>query len=368
MMAIEIDFLPVGEGKKNGDAIAIRYGSPGGYKVLVYDGGTQDSGAALVDHIKEYYQTEFVDDVINSHPDLDHASGLSVVLEKLSVGKLWMHRPWNHSKLILDYFKDGRLTNNSLRERLQNKMGAAYALERLAVSKGIPISEPFKGMKIGDFFVLSPEKEWYIHDLIADFEKSPESRVIKTTKLDSSKGLFAYLTEAAKSAIEWISERWDQELLREDIETSAENESSVILYGYIEEHQAGVLLTGDAGILALRRAGEYMSASSMNAPQLIKFIQIPHHGGRHNVSTSVLDMLLGPKLTTPPNQTTRSAFVSAGTNSEYPRRMVSNAFIKRGCKVIATKGTTKSWQRGMPDRVGWVAADALPHSTVVEKW
>lgn len=171
MMAIEIDFLPVGEGKKNGDAIAIRYGSPGGYKVLVYDGGTQDSGAALVDHIKEYYQTEFVDDVINSHPDLDHASGLSVVLEKLSVGKLWMHRPWNHSKLILDYFKDGRLTNNSLRERLQNKMGAAYALERLAVSKGIPISEPFKGMKIGDFFVLSPEKEWYIHDLIADFEK-----------------------------------------------------------------------------------------------------------------------------------------------------------------------------------------------------
>ena len=105
-IGFEIDFLPVGNGERSGDAIAIRYGSPGDYKVLVYDGGTKESGQALVDHIKKYYGTTRVDYVVNSHPDSDHASGLSVVLEQLEIGELWMHQPWKYSSVILDYFKD----------------------------------------------------------------------------------------------------------------------------------------------------------------------------------------------------------------------------------------------------------------------
>lgn len=50
----EIDFLPVGNGERSGDAIAIRYGSQDNYKIMVYDGGTKESGQALVDHIKKY--------------------------------------------------------------------------------------------------------------------------------------------------------------------------------------------------------------------------------------------------------------------------------------------------------------------------
>ncbi len=46
----EIDFLPVGNGDRSGDAIAMRYGTPNNYKVIVYDGGTKESGKALVDH------------------------------------------------------------------------------------------------------------------------------------------------------------------------------------------------------------------------------------------------------------------------------------------------------------------------------
>ncbi len=37
----EIDFLPVGNSERSGDAIAVRYGTPGNYKVMVYDGGTK---------------------------------------------------------------------------------------------------------------------------------------------------------------------------------------------------------------------------------------------------------------------------------------------------------------------------------------
>ncbi len=368
IMAFEVDFLPVGEGKKNGDAIAVRYGSPGAYKILVYDGGTQEAGKNLVAHVKKYYGTTYVDDVVNSHPDMDHASGLSVVLEELTIGTLWMHRPWNHSHLILNYFRDGRITNSSLKERLQNKMGAAYALEKLALSKGITIAEPFQGMKIGDFFVLSPDKDWYIHDLIADFEKSPEARAIKTTRLDTKVGIFAALTEAAVKAVEWISERWDQEFLREDIETSAENESSVVLYGYFEDQKAGVLLTGDAGILALRKSGEYLLTHNVDPSKHLRFIQIPHHGGRHNVSTSVLDLLLGPKLAAPLEKKVKFAFVSASPGAEYPRQMVANAFDKRGFGVIATKGRTVHWSLGISERDGWSAVESIPYSSKVEKW
>ena len=52
-------------------------------QVLIYDGGNQESGKALVQHIRTHYGTNRVDYVVNSHPDADHASGLAVVLEGL---------------------------------------------------------------------------------------------------------------------------------------------------------------------------------------------------------------------------------------------------------------------------------------------
>lgn len=87
-MGYEVDFLPVGNGQKSGDAIAARWGIEGNYKVIVIDGGTKESGQLLVDHIKKYYKTDHVDYVVNTHPDMDHASGLSIVLEQLSVGEI----------------------------------------------------------------------------------------------------------------------------------------------------------------------------------------------------------------------------------------------------------------------------------------
>ncbi|MDR5796476.1 MBL fold metallo-hydrolase [Caballeronia sp. LZ008] len=165
-IGIEIEFLPVGGGGRSGDAICLRWGAPGDYKVMVYDGGTQESGQLLVDHIKSHYGTTHVDYVVNSHPDNDHASGLSVVLEQMSVGELWMHQPWNYSEQIRHYFHDGRITSDSLAKRLQQKMRAAYSLEKLAEEKGIPVYEPFAGALIGIFRVLSSDTDRYVHELV----------------------------------------------------------------------------------------------------------------------------------------------------------------------------------------------------------
>jgi hypothetical protein len=226
-------------------------------------------------------------------------------------------------------------------------------------------------MCVGSFYVLSPDKEWYIHDLIADFEKSPQQKTVEAAlaAADSVRyGAFRKFTEAARRAVtKWINEWWDIELLREDVETTAENESSAILYAWMAEYKHGILLTGDAGIRALTKAMDYLESHSVSASASIKFMQIPHHGGRHNVSTSVLDRLVGPRLLTQPQNPEKSAFVSASAESDYPRKMVANAFLRRGAEVVATKGWTIRHSRGMPDR-GWSTAESLAFSSKVEAW
>lgn len=365
-MPFEIEFFPVGNGDRSGDAIAVRYGQPGEYTIIVYDGGTKESGTKLVEHIKKYYQTDYVDHVVCSHPDGDHASGLSVVLEELYVGTLWLHRPWHYSQIILDYFKDGRITSDSLKSRLQEKMSAAYQLEQLAEENGIEIREPFQGDQIGAFYVLSPERGWYVHELIAAFQKSPDQ---KTAEATYRAAVLKSLIEAAGKAITWAAEKWEIELLREDVETTAENESSVILYAYMEDSKQGILLTGDAGTQSLTRAVDYLDSCNVSASQHIKFIQVPHHGSRNNVSSSVLDRILGPRLPSNPTEYGKVAFVSSSKESTtHPRKMVVNAFMRRGAKVIATQGSTKRHSRGMPDREGWTAATPLKFSNQVEAW
>ncbi|MGZ4953505.1 MAG: ComEC/Rec2 family competence protein [Methylobacter sp.] len=359
----EIDFLPVGNGDKSGDAIAIRYGTPGNYKILVYDGGTKESGQKLVDHIKEHYKTDIIDYVVNSHPDNDHASGLSVVVEQMKVRELWMHQPWKYSKIILDYFKDGRITDKSLEERLKNKMAAAYALEQLAEEKNIPIHEPFRGAVIGEFVVMSPEKNWYVHDLIPEFNKSPTQKIANESLVDN---IFKSVSEAAKQFVNWIEEKWHIESLREDVTTSAENESSVVIYGELDGH--GILLTGDAGVRALNATADFAESYNISLPNTLRFIQVPHHGSRNNVSTTALDKIVGKRKAHDDGVITKRAYVSASKDSTtHPRQMVVNAFIRRGAKVVATQGGIKNYCHNMPSR-GWGSVTPLTFSNKVESW
>ena len=282
-MGIEIDFLPVGDNTKNGDAIVIRYGVEGNYKILVIDGGFGDSGEKIVEHINEYYSTDYVDYVLNTHPDTDHVTGLKVVLDKLKVGELWMHLPWDHSSKIRSLFEDGRITDNSLSNKIKDSLNAAYSLYELASSKNIPISEPFEGDKIGEFLVLSPLKDWYINYLLPDFPKMPKKKKFVLERNS--------VTESIMESAEWVTETWDIETLSEDYEsTGARNESSVVLYGDFDGHK--VLLTGDAGKIALHNSAEYADGLKINLAEC-NFVQMPHHGSRRNVSPSVLNRIIG---------------------------------------------------------------------------
>ena len=231
-MDFEVDFLPVGNGEKSGDAIALRYGDLKSGKridftVVVIDGGYQDSGEALVEHINKYYGTNIVDVVVSSHPDNDHLAGLQIILEKMDIGQLWMHQPWKHTDNIAGMFKDGRVTDNSVKESLRKSLETACFIEKLAENKGIPIHEPFTGLQDpkGNLVVVGPTKEFY-ESLLPEFRGTPEPK--DTTILQK-------FVAKAEEVIKKVLESFDFETLTDDGETSAENNTSAVLLLRVDE-------------------------------------------------------------------------------------------------------------------------------------
>lgn len=369
-MGYEVDFLPVGNGEKSGDAIAIRFGdfSSGDLRdqfVVVIDGGTKESGQALVDHIVKYYGTTFVDLVVNTHPDADHASGLTVVLEKLKVARLWMHKPWEHSERICHMFNDGRVTSGGLSARLKTALENARELEKLAKQKGIPITEPFAGTQLSDcggfLTVLGPTQQYY-EALLTEFRSTPERKEAYSLAASVLKSL----QEGAVAVAKRVMESFGAETLSEpdDDATSAENNSSAILLLQIDGHQ--MLFTGDAGVPALERADDWAEDCGITL-SASDFSQVPHHGSRRNVGPSILDRIVGAKRAY--DVPDKIAFVSASKDApKHPSRRVTNAYRRRGANVITTEGVA-IWHHSSdaPNRRDYSAATPLPLYTEVEE-
>ncbi len=302
-MGYEIDFLAVGDGERSGDAIALRIWGTGvsnQQAVIVIDGGTKESGQKLVDHIKKYYNTNRVDLVVASHSDSDHTSGLTEVLKQLSVQGLWMHLPWKHAAQIEDLFKDPRVSADSVRAALRKSLENARELEALARANKIPVAEPFSDTVNGNglLYVLSPSTKYY-ESLLPYFRGTPEPK--------EEPGRFQKAVTAAAEAIKRLAENWGFETLSDPEEngTSAENNSSVILLLKFDDQQ--FLFTADAGVPALTRAADYAEANAIDLKS-VNFIQLPHHGSKHNVGPSILNRILGPKI--PAESFVKTAYVS----------------------------------------------------------
>ena len=363
-MGFEIDFLPVGEGERGGDAVTFRYGNLEGSRseqvVVVIDGGTKNSAEQLVGHIKKYYQTEIVDLLISSHPDSDHSIGAAVVLESMDVKLLWMHRPWLHAQDIKDAFRDGRITGKGLKEILRESLENAYDLEKIAERKQVPISEPFSDSAKVDrqLVILNPSKKFY-EELLPNFRETPEPK--------EAAALPSRVVTAVKEAINWIAEAWGIETLAEpqENETSAENNTSVILLLQIDGKSK--LFMADAGVEAIREAISKAVQLGVDL-KTADFIQVPHHGSKHNVGPVVLNQIIGPKLAQ--DQSSKIAFASVPKEGDpkHPSKKVTNAFKRRGAKVIVTRGNTIHWASAdAPKRTGWITAEPLPFYDKVEE-
>jgi beta-lactamase superfamily II metal-dependent hydrolase len=351
-MSYELDFLAVGDGEKSGDAIALRFSYPNtlndGWAVVVVDGGYQDTGKKLVKHIQTYFGTDRVDLAVSTHPDADHVNGLLVVLGELEVGELLMHLPWNHVPEIGRSLREGATDmSDHLRESLQG----ACELEAFAEAKGIPITEPFAGLQRfgGTVAVVGPTQAYY-EELVQQF------RGVSLVKARE-----ALVKRALVGAVRFLKEALDIETLDDGGETTAENNTSTIIHLILDGNRW--LLTGDAGMPALTEAADRMDVLRVS-PAPLSFMQVPHHGSRHNVGPTVLNRLLGP-----PNsgQAGSTAFVSVSAEApKLPSGPVVNAFVRRGANVFATSGNTVSHRHEVPSRPGWIPATPIPFQEHVE--
>lgn len=362
-MAYELDFIGVPDTKKDADAIGIHWRDADGTNIVgVYDGGFEEQGTALVEHIKKYYsprrdenKTPILDFVICSHSDSDHTYGLRTVLENFKVRKLYMNRPWLYTNELISYVGDGRKTPESLERELKSEFSILAELEDIAKKKNpaVKILPAFQGCEIeGKLLVLSPTKDFYIQKII-DSKKTKSLH--ESTEFSEGVAPEEYLKD---------TETWEDGLLREDVTVSAENEQSVVLLGLMEEGK--FLLTGDAGKEALSNAIAFAQKQGYILKNCVDMYQVPHHGGRHNICKSVMEKLVGPVVAKEATNG-KIACVSVAKGSDHPRQMVVNEFLRRDVSVYKTDGGTLHYNKGFSDR-GWTGAKKLPFKTKVEPW
>ena len=370
MMNCEIEFFAVGSASAAGDAILVRYGDEAAFELMLVDGGHAVTGDEIVTHVKEQFgDGAGLEHVVLTHADGDHACGLRSVIRQLPVANLWLHIPWLLCGQSLHLFADKRWTEAGLSKELESQYSILAEIVDDARAAGVAIHYPFRGSNIGPFTVLSPSPYVYQY-LLPQFDKTPEPdrEAIEDASMWLGKASLARrLIEGARAAVSgWITEGWNNELLRDGGQTSASNECSVILYGAFDASRR-VLLTGDAGVEALTWAADF--AEEMGCPlQQFSFVQIPHHGSRRNVGPAILNRIVGPIVAEglPPKLT---AFVSAPVDdAKHPRRMVTNAFVRRGAAVFATQGQSKVHWGGFAPRVGYDSASTLPFHQSVEEY
>jgi len=347
----EIDYMAVGEGERCGDAIALRLGNLNGtraeQRVMVIDGGTKQSGSDLVQHIRRYYNTDRIDTVVSTHPDSDHISGLTVVLESLAVSQLLMHRPWEHSREVRSLLSSGEISHLKISDKLRRSLESACELEQLAKKLRIPIEEPFAGMGTpdGSVTILGPSREYY-EAMVCDFRGAPGT---PTSFLEILQRAAQTGGEIAARVLESMA----IETLDDCGETSAENNSSAIVL--IRDSGRALLFTGDAGIPALTQAADHAISIGVDLGSLV-LLDVPHHGSRRNVGPTLLNRI---RATT--------SYISAAPDGEpkHPSRRVVNALIRRGSTVYSTRGKVLCHYFNAPNR-GWGPAFPLEFSPMVE--
>jgi beta-lactamase superfamily II metal-dependent hydrolase len=319
----EIDFRQV-HTAKSGDAIAIRYQIGANLYVHLVDGGYSTTAPDLARFISDAYGTDLINNVVVTHPDRDHAEGLAPILEQFRVGALWMLRPWKYAAQLHPYFPLYQSVE-AVAKRLQEEYPYIYDLEEIALRRGIAIHEPFQGANIGSFRVLAPSPARYLQ-LVIQSEKTPK---------DAPVGILAGLLQAAAPLIRFIKAGWGSEKFSIEA-TSAENEMSVVQYATLCGDK--ILLTGDAGRDGLTEAAHYAVNNGFAVP--VNKIQVPHHGGRRNLSSELLDFWVGPRLAqmVPKGQENFTAAISsAKEDTAHPRKVVLRALLHRGAFILTTE-------------------------------
>lgn len=347
----EIDFLPVGDSSKSGDAICMRWGyglctdKPDQF-VMVVDGGFKGDGQKILEHISTVYKAKTIDLVVNTHPHADHVGGLHEIIEEegFTIKCLALHTPWTHPN-VDKFFKDGRVTSKSVRENLKEGLESVYELVKKATARRIPICEWFSD---GAGFVaksihmacLGPSKTYY-ESLLPSFECTPTDGADNSAKRLECKQRMVKAEDC---------------LLTDDGATSAENNSSLIMSLTLPGGSV-ILLTGDAGMPALNRAVKRAEELKVDLSELWLF-KVPHHGSVQNLGPTTINDLLFYSMLGSVDDRCAVISVSAKPPFDHPARNLINAITDYGFKVCLTNGDLLQGGRGVFPSRGYPIVEA----------
>jgi len=129
-----------------------------------------------------------------------------------------------------------------------------------------------------------------------------------------------------------------------------------------------ILLTADTGRDGLQEVIDYAPHVGLALPGVDKF-QVPHHGGRHNVNSELLDAIVGPRLAVQPEQGFFEAYISsAEADEDHPRKVVQRALIHRGANLHMTEGRNIRTRGGSaPARPDWTPLVPAPYPDSYEQ-
>ena len=208
---------------------------------------------------------------------------------------------------------------------------------------------------------MGPSKEYY-EAVLQQMRGTKDTLLHGTMMAEQAREM---VIKASAGPPTFVTEREDAttEHLTDQSVVTPSNSSSVICMLEVAGHR--LLFTGDAGQEALAPVVGELRRSGLLA-QGLSFVQIPHHGSRKNATPSLLNELLGA-FTTDHRGT---AFVSVprqNVDLQFPSKQVTNAFIRRGYRVIATAGSSKRHHRQAPPRGnGWSKAGPVAFESYVE--
>lgn len=362
-MQYQIDFLPCGE-KTCGEAIAIRFGdlTSGDLKkqyVILIDGGFSGDDDKVISYLTEHYGTDFIDLMVSTHPDNDHIGGLPGIIEKARVANLWMHLPWEHSADYLEA-RQSEFVTASLAKSLKKALSSSNDLALAADAVNLVPVEPFAGTQFpteyGTVTVLSPTVQHYENLIEQILGAAPAPQKSGLSVLEAA-------IQKLKAAAQDVIESHHIETLSDKGETTASNNTSAVLLLELNDGHK-FLFCGDAGKSSLEMAYTAYELLGHKTGEL-KLVQVPHHGSRRNVGPAILNKFLGEK-TAKADTKIGNAVVSVGKVCDvhgHPKKVVTNAYKRRGYPVTQTRGAAKMF--GM-DRPGWGPVEALPLFTQVE--
>lgn len=316
-----IKFFKVGEASKGSDAIVIElFDTEDNPHIVIIDGGYSKTGEEIVSYLKEKYgntdRKVKIDMIFNTHPDLDHISGLKKILESddFQVKLLVFNRPWRDAGLKKTDFDDKRITTSSLAQRIKDEFSIADDLEDIANKKNIKIYQGKQGVTAYDgvFTFLGPSDAFYKQHLMQS-DKTPDNFLNKYNKpyVQTTTEEEDYIPTLGKT-IKWF----------DDEQTSDVNQTSLVIALILGDFK--ILFTGDAGKDALNNALDYWESLGHKSSEF-SVVQLPHHGSRKNIDPAVLKRLNAAEyiISCPPD----------GEKAGHPSRRLINKILETNPKA-----------------------------------